>query len=166
MARLFCQRALDIEPTNLSILDMLGNICAELGDVEKAKQISFAHLWLHGVYDLVDVFKHLCLLRALTAVCVFLKALELSPEEGHSKYMYLGQINTGTEAVQYFSKGIELMLNTMDKLSNEARPYLTHYTAHGIANTLLVRKVTCHFSTLNLLNQWLSNIFVFKARFA
>ncbi|KAA0703342.1 hypothetical protein E1301_Tti006861 [Triplophysa tibetana] len=89
MARLFCQRALDIEPTNLSILDMMGNICAELGDVEKAKQ-------------------------------VFLKALELSPEEGHSKYMYLGQINTGTEAVQYFSKGIELMLNTMDKLSNEA----------------------------------------------
>lgn len=41
MARLYCQRALDIEPTNLTILDMLGNICAELGDVEKAKQISF-----------------------------------------------------------------------------------------------------------------------------
>ncbi|KAI7806733.1 putative UPF0661 TPR repeat-containing protein C16D10.01c [Triplophysa rosa] len=88
MARLFCQRALDIEPTNLSILDMLGNICAELGDV-----------------------------------CVFLKALELSPEEGHSKYMYLGQIHTGMEAVRYFSKGIELMLNTMDKLSNEASAF-------------------------------------------
>lgn len=40
MARLFCQRALDIEPTNLNTLDMLGNICAELGDMEKAKQIS------------------------------------------------------------------------------------------------------------------------------
>ncbi|XDV40361.1 hypothetical protein PO909_009454, partial [Leuciscus waleckii] len=43
MAGLYCQRALDIEPTNLTILDMLGNICAELGDVEKAKQISFTH---------------------------------------------------------------------------------------------------------------------------
>ncbi|XP_052000115.1 uncharacterized protein si:dkey-12j5.1 [Xyrauchen texanus] len=92
MARLFCQRALDIEPTNLTILDMLGNIHAELGDIEEAKQ-------------------------------VFLKAVELSPEEGHSKYMYLGQIHTGMEAVQYFSKGIEVMLNTMDKHSNEANTF-------------------------------------------
>ncbi|XP_048008327.1 probable assembly chaperone of rpl4 isoform X1 [Megalobrama amblycephala] len=92
MARLYCQRALDIEPTNLTILDMLGNICAELGDVEKAKQ-------------------------------VYLKAVELSPEEGHSKYMYLGQIHTGMEAVQYFSKGTEVMLNTMDKHTNEASAF-------------------------------------------
>ncbi|XP_058232858.1 uncharacterized protein si:dkey-12j5.1 [Hemibagrus wyckioides] len=88
MAKMFCQRALDIEPTNLTILDMLGNICAELGDMDKAKQ-------------------------------VFLKAVELSPEEGHSKYMYLGQIHTGAEAVQYFSKGIEVMLKAMDKQAEE-----------------------------------------------
>ncbi|XP_051575690.1 uncharacterized protein LOC127453411 [Myxocyprinus asiaticus] len=92
MARLFCERALDIEPTNLTILDVLGNICAELGDVEKAKQI-------------------------------FLKAMELSPNEGHSKYMYLGQIHTGMEAVQYFSKGTEVMLNTMDNQANEANAF-------------------------------------------
>lgn len=42
MAKMFCQRALDIEPTNLTVLDMLGNICAELGDMDKAKQISFS----------------------------------------------------------------------------------------------------------------------------
>lgn len=45
MAKMFCQRALDIEPTNLTILDMLGNICAELGDMDKAKQISFSLRW-------------------------------------------------------------------------------------------------------------------------
>ncbi|TSK20222.1 putative assembly chaperone of rpl4 [Bagarius yarrelli] len=39
MAKMFCQRALDIEPTNLTVLDMLGNICAELGDMDKAKQV-------------------------------------------------------------------------------------------------------------------------------
>ncbi|XP_035260694.1 probable assembly chaperone of rpl4 [Anguilla anguilla] len=89
MAQMFCQRALDIEPTNLKILDMLGNICAELGNVEKAKQ-------------------------------VFLKAVELSPEEGHSKYMYLGQIHTGMEAVQYFSKGIEVMLNALEERTQSA----------------------------------------------
>ncbi|CAM4701360.1 unnamed protein product [Leuciscus chuanchicus] len=105
MAGLYCQRALDIEPTNLTILDMLGNICAELGDVEKAKQISFTHT----------------VLPQFNAVCVYLKAVELSPDEGHSKYMYLGQIHAGMEAVQYFSKGTEVMLNTMDKHTNEAR---------------------------------------------
>ncbi|XP_060756183.1 uncharacterized protein si:dkey-12j5.1 isoform X2 [Neoarius graeffei] len=88
MAKMFCQRALDIEPTNLTVLGMLGNICAELGDMDKAKQI-------------------------------FLKAVELSPEEGHSKYMYLGQIHTGAEAVQYFSKGIEVMLKAIDKQVQE-----------------------------------------------
>ncbi|RXN30377.1 putative assembly chaperone of rpl4 [Labeo rohita] len=103
MARLYCQRALEIEPTNLTLLDMMGNICAELGDIEKAKEISFTH-------------------TSLTALYVYLKAVELSPEEGHSKYMYLGQIHTGMEAVQYFSKGTEVMLNAMDKHANEARP--------------------------------------------
>ncbi|KAI5620829.1 putative assembly chaperone of rpl4 [Silurus asotus] len=99
MAKMFCQRALDIEPTNLTVLDMLGNICAELGEMDKAKQISFS-LRLDSAY-------------------VFLKAVELSPEEGHSKYMYLGQVHTGAEAVQYFSKGIEVMLRATDKQVNE-----------------------------------------------
>lgn len=55
----------------------------------------------------------------LTAVYIFLKAVDLSPEEGHSKYMYLGQIYTGAEAVQYFSKGIEVMLKAIDKKVQE-----------------------------------------------
>ncbi|GAA6227082.1 probable assembly chaperone of rpl4 [Lates japonicus] len=41
MAGLFCQRALDVESTNLQALDMLGHIYSELGDVQKAKGISF-----------------------------------------------------------------------------------------------------------------------------
>ncbi|KAM8966666.1 uncharacterized protein RCH25_025319 [Pelodytes ibericus] len=79
MAQLFCQRALDIDPTNLVILDMMGNICMELDNVEKAKQ-------------------------------VFLKAVELSPDKGHAKYMYLGQIHCKEEALQYFNKGLEVMI--------------------------------------------------------
>uniref|UniRef100_A0A8C5QVD5 Uncharacterized protein n=1 Tax=Leptobrachium leishanense TaxID=445787 RepID=A0A8C5QVD5_9ANUR len=80
MAQLFCQRALDIDPTNLEILDMMGNICMELGDADKTKQ-------------------------------VFLKSVELSPDKGHAKYMYLGQIHGKEEALQYFSKGLDVMIS-------------------------------------------------------
>ncbi|XP_073533515.1 uncharacterized protein [Phyllobates terribilis] len=79
MAQLFCQRALDLEPENLEILDMMGNICMELGNAEKAKQ-------------------------------VFLKAVDLSPEKGHAKYMCLGQIHGKEEALQYFQKGLDVMI--------------------------------------------------------
>ncbi|XP_030013563.1 probable assembly chaperone of rpl4 isoform X2 [Sphaeramia orbicularis] len=84
MASLFCQRALDVEATNLQALEMLGHIYSELGDAQKAKG-------------------------------AFQQAVELSPDEGHSKYMYLGQIHTGQEAVDYYTKGIQVLISTMDK---------------------------------------------------
>ncbi|XP_034030819.1 probable assembly chaperone of rpl4 isoform X2 [Thalassophryne amazonica] len=84
MAGLFCQRALDLESTNLQVLDLLGHIYSELGDVQKAKG-------------------------------VFLRAVELSPDEGHSKYMYLGQIHTGQEAVDYYTRGIQVLHSVLDK---------------------------------------------------
>ncbi|XP_074509894.1 uncharacterized protein LOC141779128 [Sebastes fasciatus] len=84
MAGLFCQRALDVEPTNLQALDMQGHICSELGDTQKAKG-------------------------------AFLRAVELSPDVGHSKYMYLGQIHTGQEGVDYYTKGIQVLLSALEK---------------------------------------------------
>ncbi|XP_041798669.1 probable assembly chaperone of rpl4 isoform X2 [Chelmon rostratus] len=84
MAGLFCQRALDVDSNNLQALDMLGHICSELGDTQKAKE-------------------------------VFLRAVELSPDVGHSKYMYLGQIHTGREAVDYYTRGIQVLLSALDK---------------------------------------------------
>lgn len=35
--------------------------------------------------------------------------MEQSPEMGHVKYMYLGQLSSGVEAIKYYQKGIELM---------------------------------------------------------
>ncbi|XP_031432963.1 probable assembly chaperone of rpl4 isoform X2 [Clupea harengus] len=100
MARLFCQRALDVEPTNLEVLEMMGNICAELGEVDRAEQ-------------------------------VFLKAVELSPDQGHSKYMYLGQIHTSQEAINYFRKGIEIMINTLDTQNTSAAAAVEGASALG-----------------------------------
>ncbi|KAM8825757.1 uncharacterized protein ACB058_019265 isoform 1-T1 [Synchiropus picturatus] len=91
MAGLYCQRALDIDSTNLHALDMLGQICSELGDTQKAKE-------------------------------VFLRAIELSPETGHGKYMSLGQIHTAQEAVDYYTRGIQVLLSDLDKQAQNAQP--------------------------------------------
>lgn len=48
MASLFCRRALDVEPTNLQVLDMLGHVSSELGDTQKAKEISFLAACVHN----------------------------------------------------------------------------------------------------------------------
>jgi len=39
------------------------------------------------------------------------QAIDLQPEVGHSKYMYMGQITVGHESVKHFLAGIELMKN-------------------------------------------------------
>lgn len=84
MARLFCQRALDIESNNLHALDMLGHIYSELGNTQKAKEISFAlvhilffpfhfntaifhsgyiieiHSWVHPPWHSISSFSSCC----------------------------------------------------------------------------------------------------------
>ncbi|XP_028984198.1 uncharacterized protein si:dkey-12j5.1 isoform X1 [Betta splendens] len=90
MAGLFCKRALDMEPSNLQTLDMLGHIYSELGESEKAKE-------------------------------VFLHAVELSPDVGHTKYMYLGQIHTGQEAVDYYTRGVQVLLSALENQTQPAQ---------------------------------------------
>uniref|UniRef100_A0A8C8D5F2 Assembly chaperone of rpl4 n=1 Tax=Oncorhynchus tshawytscha TaxID=74940 RepID=A0A8C8D5F2_ONCTS len=67
MAGRFCQRALEVEPDNLLTLDLLGHIHSELGDTQRAKEISFR------------------------------------------------QIHTGQEAVQYYTKGVQILLCMLEK---------------------------------------------------
>ena len=47
---------------------------------------------------------------SLTTEC-FETAVQLSPEQGYSKYMHLGQLLEGQEAVAAYNKGIQLMVN-------------------------------------------------------
>ncbi|MEQ2219184.1 hypothetical protein XENOCAPTIV_013806 [Xenoophorus captivus] len=60
MAGLFCQRALDVDSNNLQALDMLGHICSELGDMQKAKSISFVTLFSLCIYIYSLVTKAMC----------------------------------------------------------------------------------------------------------
>ncbi|XP_035528714.1 probable assembly chaperone of rpl4 isoform X2 [Morone saxatilis] len=65
----------------------------------------------------LDMQGHICseLGNTQKAKEVFLRAVELSPDVGHSKYMYLGQIHTGQEAVDYYTRGIQVLLAALDK---------------------------------------------------
>lgn len=45
----------------------------------------------------------------------FGRAVEISPDKGHEKYMYLGQLFEGAQAVECYQKGIELMLKEKEK---------------------------------------------------
>ena len=44
----------------------------------------------------------------------FLKAVEMNSEVGHEKYMYLGQMSGGKEAIKWYLKGIEIMKNELE----------------------------------------------------
>ncbi|XP_068716062.1 uncharacterized protein [Montipora foliosa] len=90
----FCERALDIEPDNVQVLETAGAVYLETGDIHKAKEC-------------------------------FENAVNISPEDGYSKYMNLGQLLVGQESVNAYSKGIQLMLSNKDDTQEAAssNPY-------------------------------------------
>ena len=49
---------------------------------------------------------------------LFVRAIEMEPEVGHSKYMYMGQITVGRESEKYFLAGIELMKQSLASLTS------------------------------------------------
>ena len=75
MAGRFCQRALEVEPDNLLTLDLLGHIHSELGDTQRAKEISFS-VRVYGVC------MHLCVcvvqMHMRVCVCSLTPALSVS----------------------------------------------------------------------------------------
>lgn len=80
----FCEKALVEEPENIKLLETVGNICAELGDIDNAKSY-------------------------------LLKAVGLQPNEGHVKYLYLGQLSEGTVAVEYYKTAVKIMTALVDQ---------------------------------------------------
>ena len=90
LAYKFCQKALELEPNNTNVIEVTGNVCAEQGELEKAKQY-------------------------------FLKAVKLEPDTGHIKYLYLGQISEGQEAVNYFSNAINILKLKLESILNNTK---------------------------------------------
>lgn len=51
---------------------------------------------------------------------IYQKLVELSPNEGFSKYMCLAQLSSEIEAVNFYKKGIELMTSDYEKQEQES----------------------------------------------
>ncbi|KAI8977155.1 hypothetical protein BDF20DRAFT_821516 [Mycotypha africana] len=81
----FCKKALELEPKNATVLEMMGQVELELGYYESAR-------------------KHL------------LESIQLEPNAGYSKYMYLGQMSVAKDAIEAFQKGVDLMVIERNKL--------------------------------------------------
>lgn len=58
----------------------------------------------------------------------FGRAVEVCPESGFSKYMYLGQIFQGAQAVDCFQKGIELMLKEKGEKETQEVSWMLNVT--------------------------------------
>ncbi|KAM9994784.1 hypothetical protein ACTFIY_000957 [Dictyostelium cf. discoideum] len=82
------ENALKLDPTNTLVMDTIGEILVENGDIEKAKTY-------------------------------FLKSIKTDPEDSPSKYMNLGQLVGGDDALNCYRKGIEIMERELKQLIKE-----------------------------------------------
>jgi len=82
LALQFSEKALSLEPQNTKVLETMGNIYAELGNADTAKE-------------------H------------YMKAVALEPKQGHVKYLYLGQLSQGSEALKFYHQAIDIMKATV-----------------------------------------------------
>ncbi|KAN0018950.1 hypothetical protein ACTFIU_002152 [Dictyostelium citrinum] len=82
------ENALKLDATNTLVMDTIGEILVENGNIEKAKTY-------------------------------FLKSIQTDPEDSPSKYMNLGQLVGGDDALKCYRKGIEIMERELNKLVKE-----------------------------------------------
>ena len=76
------------------------------------------------------------------------RSIELSPNCGHAKYLYMGQLTSGDEAVAYISKGIAIMEAGIEGKVSEACASLDQLTLEDISNAY------CALAEIYLTDLW------------
>ncbi len=101
----------------------------------------------HTQYPILHVLRDLCTLVTLGHIFVvsltdmfhyFCRAVDISPDIGSSKYLYLGQLCDSQEAINYLSKGIKL-------LTEEGK---------SIDTTLETSSAYCSMAEIYLTDEW------------
>jgi Tfp pilus assembly protein PilF len=87
LASRFFERALELEPENVDVMDEYADMLLGVGNVAKASK----------------------LLR---------KSISLAPDAGYSKFMNLGQVMEGRDAVQCFEQGVVNMQRVLQTLQD------------------------------------------------
>ena len=57
----------------------------------------------------------------------FGRAIEVKPDEGHSKYMNMGQLLGGADAIECFSRGLALMVKEQSEQTEAVRTFIIVY---------------------------------------
>ncbi|KAJ3045957.1 hypothetical protein HDV00_006223 [Rhizophlyctis rosea] len=102
LAKKFLLRVLEQEPSHLHALEALGVAEVEAANLEAEEADS-------GQEEIISS-------AAQRAYQCFLKAVEIAPNEGSEKYLHLGQMSEGVEAIGFYTKGVEIGLKEVEAL--------------------------------------------------
>ncbi|TPX31505.1 hypothetical protein SeMB42_g07751 [Synchytrium endobioticum] len=91
LCRKFLVRALEIDPHHIETLEMLGTLELDCAGAATAESVVSMHL--------------------ARATQYLTKAIELRPETGSEKYLCMGQLATGRDALAYYEQGLRLLEN-------------------------------------------------------
>ncbi len=113
----FLRKALEVDQHDTKVMDMLADVLMELGNLEPAKDISLYSLlsFLIILFYSFSPPSPLSVYPLITSICFdisyFLKrSIEIAPDTDFEKYMSLGQLLPGNEAISCYKRGIEVML--------------------------------------------------------
>ena len=108
----FCERALEYEPDNVCVLDTYAPLLLETGNTNKAVEIS-SHVCMCDFFN-VCMYAYMCVILDSCCFHTFKQSIDLCPDKGHAKYLYLGQLSAGEEAISLLTKGIQIMSQSLD----------------------------------------------------
>lgn len=99
LAYKFMEKAIALSPTDPVVLELAGMVEMELAEKLKLEN-SMDTTHLDNAYN------------------YFRKSIELQPDSGYSKFLYMGQIVQGPDAMVFFERGVELLIKEIEKLSS------------------------------------------------
>lgn len=86
---------------------------------------------------------------SLTEPHCFKRGIFLNPNSDHAKYLYMGQLTSGEEAVGYLTKGIAIMEREMEEKGREASALID-----GEITTDDISAAYCTLAEIYLTDSW------------